>query len=413
MVEDCVLISWGKMANRVNWRHMRSTYFASVFFSSLIGGLSFAQAQVLEPETCSPLRSPVKYSLEKDESIVAVLKTVQLQPVVCVGCSLDQMLSENGLGSTVEIRPGVRYFLPFKCEEQLKDLMLIQDKDFRILTFNRNMTTEAGPSAASSVLGEGEEEGAGEGQMTEELKYRTTCEGEWVGNECIRRNSLIETEVTGVYARYDAVDATTRGTGVLLSKMNPGLTAGWTNYWNNSVSTTLKAEIVNNQLHPETAQIPIEQDKQLLTRFFGKVKYEYKSFGISLGIAQGETLFYRYNSQLITGFLVNTGVVVSSVPVTETNVELSYVLAQRGKLRVDVNFRLINLSGGNTAAYSVKPGSGYELSSKILHDTYKEQYFYGILSYSEVKQNTSILEQKVKAIGFNFGYAWKIKDLWE
>ncbi|MGZ6418478.1 MAG: hypothetical protein ACXWPX_08200, partial [Pseudobdellovibrio sp.] len=244
--------------------------------------------------------------------------------------------------------------------------------------------------------------------VSDALRYRMICEGEWTGTECITRYSALYLTGAAWYNRYDGVDKTTGGNGVLLSKLNPEVGFGWTNYWNDHVRTDLSVAVMNNDIQPEVREVPIEQPKKIINTLNADIRYEMGKWGGKFGVAQRERLFYRFNPFNI--FLPdNGGVVVNAVAVMDYHLGVSYMIKQMGKFRIDGELTFFSLLPTETSGYSVKPGTATDISFTISHDRIRE-YLFGTVLYEVSQQNTDILTQKATELGFKFGYAWKLKD---
>lgn len=139
-----------------------------------------------------------------------------------------------------------------------------------------------------------------------------------------------------------------------------------------------------------------------------EARYEVGRWGVKVGLTQRERLFYRFLLQNLL-LLDDGGVVVNAVPVLDLHVGGSYMIRQVGKFRFDIEASYSSLQGTSTSGYNVLPGSAYEIAASVQHDR-KEEYIFGTLKYEVSQQDTDILLQEAKELGFKFGYAWKLKD---
>ncbi len=390
-------------------------------------GLQFFLMQNINAQVCTKVTKPVKYTIQSGDDFFSILKNFQLDPVMGAGGSLEQLQTINKLQGQTSVETGTEILIPFKCEEQIIGWRVIDRGQYRLITATRIETTSnvgkvksenTGPdSKTKDILDKampGEttvdlDDVKGDNtDVSDALRYRMICEGEWTGTECITRYSALYATGSAWFNRYDGVDRTTGGTGVLLSKMNPEIGFGWTNYWNNSLRTDLNFTTLNNDIQPEVREVPIEQGKKVLNSFTADVRWETGKWGVKAGISQKDRLFYRFNPDNI--FIPDDGgVVVNAVPVLDIHAGVSYMVKQMGKFRVDAELNLLSMTATKTSGYVVQPGTAYELAATVMHDRIRE-YLFGTVSYESSQQNTDILLQKATELGFKFGYAWKLKD---
>lgn len=132
-------------------------------------------------------------------------------------------------------------------------------------------------------------------EISDALRYRMICDGEWTGTECVIRYSTIYAVGGAWYNRYDGTDRTTGGEGILLSKLNPEIGFGWNNYWTESFKTDLYFSIINNSIHPEIRERPIDQDKKILNTFSAMQNLKLVSGDFGAEFPRGKDCF--------TGFL--------------------------------------------------------------------------------------------------------------
>jgi hypothetical protein len=384
--------------------------------------------QNINAEVCTKVIKPVKYSIQSGEDFYSILKNFELNPVMGAGGSLEELQRINNLQGQTSVQAGTEILIPFKCEEQILGWRVIDRGQYRLITSTRiekldstgkkvkseSMSPDAKTKDILNKAMPGEEgvdldEVKGDNtDISDALRYRMICEGEWTGTECIARYSALYLTGAAWYNRYDGVDKTTGGSGTLLSKLNPEVGFGWTNYWNNNWRTDLGVSIINNDIQPEVRNVPIEQGKKVLNTVTADVRYESGRWGGKLGLTQRDRLFYRFNPDNI--FIPDDGgVVVNAVPIIDYHVGVSYMVKQMGKFRFDTELTFLSLTSTNTSGYVVQPGTAFQISGTITHDRVKE-YLFGTVLYESSQQNTDILLQKTSELGFKFGYAWKLKD---
>lgn len=383
--------------------------------------------QNINAQVCTKVTKPVKYTIQSGEDFFSILKNFELDPVLGSGGSLEQLQIINKLQGQTTVEAGTEILIPFKCEEQILGWRVIDRGAYRLITATKIEKTGATGKIKSESMGTDSKtkdilDKAMPGETTvdlddvkgdntdvsDALRYRMICEGEWTGTECITRYSALYAMGSAWYNRYDGTDRTTGGTGVLLSKLSPEIGFGWTNYWNNNLRTDLSVSMVNSDIQPEVREVPIEQSKKVLNSVTADVRWEMGKWGVKAGLSQKDRLFYRFNPDNI--FIPDDGgVVVNAVPVIDYHIGVSYMIKQMGKFRVDTELSLLSMTATNTSGYVVQPGTAYEFSGTIMHDRVRE-YLFGTVSYESSQQNTDILLQKTSELGFKFGYAWKLKD---
>jgi len=378
-------------------------------------------------EICTNLVQPTRYSVQSGDDFFSVLKKFQLEPVAGAGGSLEQLQKINNMEAQTAVGSGTEIVIPFKCEEQLIGWRTINKGSYRLITSEKiTQDTLKGGGVKTETLGSDTKtldilnddmpdktqldmEGEGpSADISEALRYRMICEGEWTGTECVTRYSTLFVLGSAWYNRYDGVDRTTGGEGVLLSKLNPEIAFGWNNYWTENFRTELQFSIINNELQPEARGRPIEQDKKILNTFSGGIRYEMSKWGIHLGISQREKLFYRFFPENIVLF-DDGGVVVHAVPVIELHAAVSYMFHQAGKFRFDGAIGLTSIQPSSTSGFNVNAGNAFNVSGTVQHDRMRE-YLFGTIKYEASQQDTAIELQKASELGFTFGYAWKLKD---
>jgi hypothetical protein len=383
--------------------------------------------QQTHAEVCSKIAKPVKYSIRSGEDFYSILKNFGLDPVIGAGGSLDRLQTINKLVDQTSVEAGTEILIPFTCEEQLVGWRVIDKGPYRLITSEKIdkstvpsgkvKTENIGPDdKTADILNKAmpgddvdlDNVGDNTADVSEALRYRMICDGEWTGTECITRYSTLYVTGGAWYNRYDGVDRTTGGAGTLLSKLNPEVGFGWSNYWSESFRTDFSFSIINNEIHPEVRERPIEQSKKTLNTLNAHARYEVGRWGVKAGITQRERLFYRFaDIQFVC--INDCGVVVNAVPVLDLHAGLAYMIHQKGKFRFDGELNFVSMQSTNTSGYEVTPGTALEVGATVSHDRVKE-YIFGTMKYEMSQQDTTILAQKAAELGFKFGYAWKLKD---
>lgn len=431
-----------------------------VLFTLMLSVSTFAQTN---SNNCSEVSKPTQYIVQKGDHIAQILREFGLEPVFTSSGSLYKLLKLNQIKNPNLIEPEDRLTIPFQCEEQVLALTTIDEGKTRLITrkkikidFTAPIVTDEKPfispvvekpaeiletpissDVTEKVLVEDQKlndilkpEGATQEvpdieklppeEISEALRYRMICEGEWTGTQCISRYSTLFATFSGWFNRYDGTDPTAPGgrnnTGILLSKFNPQIEGGWINYWNENFKTTLSASFQNNEILPEAQEVPIEQDKKLLSAFNAEMRFEFGEFGIGAGIRNFDKLYYRFRfSGLSQPCLSNDnsfagcGVFVHSANIMSYYGNLSWIFHQQGKFTYDVKFTGAYLGSGATGGFKIDPGYMYGVDFTIRHDRVQE-YLYGTIHYDMSSQDTSIEMQSAQSLGFVFGYAWKLKD---
>lgn len=398
-------------------------FFLTAFFLQFI----FLE-NIYAQEICTRPLKPTRYVMQTEEDFFSVLKNFRLEPVIGDGGSLEALQKLNNLKDATTASAGTEVVIPIKCEEQLMGWRVVDKGVYRVITSEKiadvdakdpkKITTEPiGTDNKTTDILNKEIPGevlpdidgvAPSEEISEALRYRMICEGEWTGTECITRYSTIYVLGGAGYNRYDGIDRTTGGQGVLLSKLNPEVGMGWNNYWTDHIRTDLYFTVLYNDIHPEIRERPIDQSKKILNTFAASARYETGKWGFTIGMEQRERLFYRFLVQNIVLF-DDGGVVVNAVPLVDIYGRMSYMFHQAGKYRFDGEISLVSILGGSTSGYAVRPGTATEFAVNIQHDRVKE-YIFGTVKYEMSQQDTDILLQKASELSFRFGYAWKLKD---
>lgn len=418
-----------------------------------LGGLFsvvVAEAATLN-KACSPVVKTTRYKISKGEHAAAVLRKFGLEPVFGNKGSMNDLLKVNNFQNPDVISPGTVITLPFHCEEEVRPYKVIQDeKEFRIVSTELVPVAEAPievkpepivfpppVSAASEVkpvdkfseivakpadqqIQDVEAAEKSQDTISEALRYRMICEGEWTGSECITRYSAIFANIGGYNNRYDGVDSNAvpgaQKDGLLLSKLNLAAGFGWNNYWNENVKTVLYAELQNNQMLPDIKSVPIEGGDRLLTSLQAEARYEKGNWGIGLGFRQFDKLYYVFNFQnLIQGSICTVndvslcGVRVYSANVSSVFFDISYMIHQAGKFRFDTELKYFTLAPTKVSNVDVQAGSGQSIEFSVTHDRI-EEYLKGTFRYAMASQDTSIETQNAKELALLFTYSWKLKD---
>lgn len=455
---------------------MSTPWLPTTLFLLLILNLSTSWAQ-----TCTPFEKPVKYNLKKGDYPASVLRKFNLNPVFGAKGSMNELLKLNQLKLNDSVSPGTLLTLPVSCKEQLKDFELIPKTEFNelsgnVITANVSSAVTSAPVQTATVLqtpgvvtnsdpvldivksdipvvqpseqntekkettqnlsnivqsqvdqqnkveipADVEAAYKNQDNISEALRYRMICDGEWTGTECITRYTAIYAGFGGYNNRYDGVDSspTTANqlrNGLLLSKLNPAAFFGWNNYWNNNFETILHAELQQSNMLPDVTNVPIENGNKLLTSFSAEARYEIGRWGAGVGFKQFDKLYYIFNfDNLVNGFC-NAGTIdTCGVKVYTANTsafwgDISYLFYQVGKFRFDSQVSFISISSSQVGPITVGSGSGLALDVSVTHDRIKE-YLKANLHYGQYTQDTSIEKQNMKEISFSFTYAWKLKD---
>lgn len=407
----------------------------------------------ISAEICSPLLKTTKYQVQKGDHIALILRKLGLEPVFKKSGSLRQLLKLNKIANQDLIEPNSEIEMPFKCEEQVRKWQTIDknkyrlitldqipesdvkaptvlpdaqtvstEPQFKVVTTDQKITDILKPSGTANVADpkDVDLENKKVDEVSEALRYRMICEGEWTGTQCITRYSVLFLAGAGWYNRYDGKDPTAPGgrnnEGLLLSRLNPEVQFGWQNYWTENYKTELSAKVQNSEMLPEAREIPIEQSKKILSSIHLEARYETGAFGIGIGIKNYDKLFYRFRfSGLSTPCLSNApsfsgcGVFVHSANIMAYFTDFSWVFYQQGKFTYDAKLNFMYLGTGATGGFEVYNGTGADIEFTVRHDRVRE-YLYGTIHYGQTAQDTSIEVQTAKELGFVMGYAWKLKD---
>ena len=412
----------------------------TVLFTSVV-----AEAAPVMP-VCSPVVKTTKYRMLKGDYPAAVLRKFGLEPVFGNKGSMNVLLKINKFKNPDLVDPGTVITLPFDCEQEVAPFkVVVNEKDYREITTEKVPLTEVKaeappaeplpvvaplekPDTFNQIVGKPAEEqmqdveagSKSQDNISEALRYRMICEGEWTGSECITRYSAIFANLGGYNNRYDGVDSNAapgaQKDGLLLSKLNLAAGFGWNNYWNENVKTILYAELQNNQMLPDIKSVPIEGGDRLLTSLSAEARYEKGNWGIGVGLRQFDKLYYVFNfANLILGSICTVndvsqcGVVVYSANVSSLFVDLSYMIHQAGKFRFDTELKYFTLAPTKVSNVDVSAGSGKSLEFSVTHDRI-EEYLKGTVRYSMSSQDTSIETQNAKELALLFTYSWKLKD---
>lgn len=396
---------------------------------------------------CSPVVKTTKYQIKKGEYPAAVLRKFGLEPVFGNKGSMNDLLKLNNFKDPNKIDPDTIMILPFHCEEEVRPFKVIFDeKEYRMVTWEKVAVPEAAAAVeaapapvappapqppvdkfneivakpAEQQIQDVEAAEKSQDNISEALRYRMICEGEWTGSECITRYSVLFANLGGYNNRYDGVDSNAAPgatkNGLLLSKLNLAAGFGWNNYWNENVKTVLYAEIQNNQMLPDIKSVPIEGGDRQLTSLQAEARYEKGNWGIGLGFRQFDKLYYVFNFQnLIQGSICTVndvslcGVRVYSANVSSLFFDISYMIHQAGKFRFDTELKYFTLAATKVSNVTVNAGSGQSIEFSITHDRI-EEYLKGTLRYAMSSQDTSIETQSAKELALLFTYSWKLKD---
>jgi uncharacterized ubiquitin-like protein YukD len=428
----------------------------------LIAASLFFVRPAFSTEICTPLLKTTKYKVEKGDHIALVLRKFGLDPVFTKSGSLSKLLKMNQIENQDLIEPASELVMPFACEEQIVNYVTVDKGEYRLVTLDQKIQTQiAMPQATASqkvdtvlptpefvalenkakivseeqkltdilkpdgtaVVNEPKDielENKTADEISEALRYRMICEGEWTGTQCVTRYSVLYVEGSGWYNRYDGTDPVapdgTNNKGLLLSKLNPQIKGGWHNYWTENFKTDFSVSVQNSAILPEAREIPIEQDKKILSTIHAEARYEFGALGVGIGLQNYDKLFYRFRfSGLSQPCLSNTssfagcGVFVHSANIMGYFANVNWLFHQAGKFTYDAKLNMMLLGRGATGGFEVYNGLATDLSFTVRHDRIRE-YIYATVQYGVSSQDTSIEKQTAQELGFIFGYAWKLKD---
>jgi hypothetical protein len=417
----------------------------SLIWGALLSGLLLYSTAWGTPAAanCTPPVKITKYQMQKGEFPAAVLRKFSLVPVFGKSGTMNAFLKANNLKDANKIEPGTLVNIPFKCEQTVAMYKLSSDNpEFRVITDVRlplkNIVSPTAPVSGAAPVDQFAQiiakpalesehpldveatQANSQDNISEALRYRMICEGEWTGSECITRYSSIFATGGGYNNRYDGVDSNAvpgaQREGLLLSKLNVAAGLGWNNYWNENVKTILYLELQNNQMLPDIKSIPIEGGDRLLTSLSAEARYEKGAWGVGLGFRQFDKLYYVFNfANLLNGSICTVsdisrcGVIVYSANVSSFFADISYMIHQRGKFRFDTELKYFILQPTQVSDVEVGAGSGQSIEFSITHDRV-EEYLKGTLRYAQSTQDTSIETQNAKELALLFTYSWKLKD---
>lgn len=419
-----------------------------VLVSGLLTSLNAEAQTITLKKICTPVVKTTKYRMQKGDYPAATLRKFGLEPVFGKKGSMNSLLKINNFKDPNKIEPGTVVTLPFECEQEVTPFkVIINEKEYREITtekvlISNTVSAPAEPLPAitpeipvqkpvdkfGQIVGKPADEqiqdveaaNKSQDNISEALRYRMICEGEWTGSECITRYSAIFANFGGYNNRYDGVDSNAapgaQKNGLLLSKLNMAAGFGWNNYWNENVKTVLYAELQNNQMLPDIKSVPIEGGDRLLTSLQAEARWEKGNWGFGLGLRQFDKLYYVFNfANLILGSICSVsdisrcGVQVYSANVTSMFADISYMIHQAGKFRFDTELKYFTLAATKVSNVDVYAGSGQSIEFSVTHDRI-EEYLKGTLRYSMSSQDTSIETQNAKELAMMFTYSWKLKD---
>ena len=285
-------------------------------------------------DVCTPLKKPTKYLVKKSDYIASILRLLDLEPVFGNNGSLLQLIKINNLPNIDVIEPGMEIQIPFPCEEKAIVWNLTDRDQDRLIALEKS-NVNASSSSTATVLVEKENSEAvvappekveqktieilnddkitgtevstdgapSEDKVSEALRYRMICDGEWTGTECITRYSVVYLAGIGTYYRYDGIDATTNDSAVLLSKFNPGVNFGWANYWFENFKTDLGFSVNYLSINEEARGRPIDQSKKIISNLYAFAKYLAVLAALFAGLAIKALILIFLSSNLcaITG----------------------------------------------------------------------------------------------------------------
>ncbi len=404
---------------------------------------------------CTPVLKTTKYKVEKGDHIAFILRKFQQEPVFGSFGSLNKLLKLNQIANQDLIEPNDEIAMPFKCEEDVKPWMTVDKGEYRLITLDQKVQKKSEVMAAPAVVPpvaavpndvipelqpkiisedqtlndilkpesgikptDVDTENRTPEEISEALRYRMICEGEWTGTQCITRYSTLYAAGSGWFNRYDGTDpnATTNNKGLLLSRMNPQIQVGWMNYWTENIKTEISAGVQNNEILPEAREIPIESDKKILSSIYAEARFETGAFGYGIGLKNYDKIFYRFRfSGLSTPCLSNNssfagcGVFVHTANIMSYFADANWIFYQAGKFSYDAKITGSYLGGTSVGGFDVYSGYGADIEFTVKHDRVRE-YLYATLHYGVGTQDTSIEVQTTQELGFIFGYAWKLKD---
>ena len=435
-------------------------FLLALVLTNIFSGFVFAQQYKSDkPEKCSLVESPVKYKIKKGEHIAAVLRALDFDPIFGNGQYLQRTIELNNLKEPYVVSEGSVIILPIQCEEQLSPWTLqnANEGPFRWLTLvpaivdtipsqelsvprvstvdepqliapkvvpsNLPLPTLTPQSPVIQTPAIQTVPVAIPAKMSpqeyrQKYPYRILCDGEIEGVYCISRRSVLSTSISGLFERYDGIDpsVSTNNEGLLLSRLNPEVSLGWTHYFNKNFDTKLGASFRMFSLLPEEREVPIAQDQKMLSQIFGEVRYEDGVFGYGLGLKHFDKVFYRFRfSGLatpclggVTGFS-GCGVTVYTQAIDMPYVNFSWLFYQSGRFSNDLALMYGVLLGGTTAGLQIKTGSAYDIKFRMQFDD-GDELIYAAVNYGKQIQNTSIELQTASQLGLTVGYAWKLQD---
>ena len=422
----------------------RITLVLGVLLSGLLTTFSAEAQEIKLKRICTPVVKTTKYRMQKGDYPAATLRKFGLEPVFGKKGSMNALLKLNNFKDPNKIEPGTVVTLPFDCEQEVTPFkVIVNEKEYREITTEKVLVTNSAPvepvivpeipvekpadtfgqivgKPATEQIQDVEAANKSQDNISEALRYRMICEGEWTGSECITRYSAIFANFGGYNNRYDGVDSNAapgaQKNGLLLSKLNMAAGMGWNNYWNENVKTILYIELQNNQMLPDIKSVPIEGGDRLLTSLQAEARWEKGNWGVGLGLRQFDKLYYVFNfANLILGSICSVsdisrcGVQVYSANVTSMFVDLSYMIHQAGKFRFDTELKYFTLAATKVSNVDVYAGSGQSVEFSVTHDRI-EEYLKGTVRYSMSSQDTSIETQNAKELAMLFTYSWKLKD---
>ncbi len=269
--------------------------------------LAIIDSPAASAKLCTPLVTPVKYFVRKDEHIASILRYARLEPIWCKGCSLDKVLSLNNLPNKNFIKPGLLLQMPFDCEEDTWPYNIITQKDYRALEVpievatSKNWIRPAGfeqkllQNKKSFLTSDNEKtrlENARVRQVSAPINdwSKIDCNGQIYNDSCLSKTSILFAKIKNSILDYSLEDRVRSESNHLRSILTPGALVGFNKYLNRYWSVMGEFELMYQKVESDSASV--SQSRNILANFTVDARYEFKKWDFGLGFKRGEYIYF-------------------------------------------------------------------------------------------------------------------------
>lgn len=334
---------------------------------------------------CTPVNERVFYTVKPGECLADILLVFDMDTplwdpkrgYVYKVSKLNQLQDPN------LIHPGDVIDLPFACEEMLARFEVKQTSSGREVHQKPNRVT------ASEEMTETSTSLAPVAQAQNQIEQVQNFK------------TFSRLSAAGIYNFYriDSKSSSSNSTAILLSEPSLGINLSWQQAWTEKFATRFYLSQSTVRMRDASSGTLLNGSKSL-----GEIGFEL-DYAITPNLTA--KVDSGYGNHLLARAISAGSATLDSVYASRLGVAVVPTLIRKGDLSVDLQLGYFQIFPTSTNDYSLKTGEGFTLAPGLRHKLKKMQMELD-LKYEDLRQSSSISNQKNKQVGIYFGLSFEV-----